>query len=147
MYRHIRNLSMRLLTFSKPRFRHTCFHFQGERGRRHPESVRYVTRRLAADQAIPSTSNELEPWQTGRDTVVHKGAARVKATKGRVLRQWPHKCVREGGRWRGGAKARGCTCFSVHHAACHPRYFTAPRTVLCMRGTRRPRGSMEGFQW
>lgn len=104
---------------------------------------RYVTRRLAVDQAIPSTSKELEPSRAGRDTVAHKGAARVKATKARVLRQWPHKCVREGGRCRG-AKARGCTCFSVHHAACHPRYFTALRTVLCIRGTSRPRGSIYG---
>ena len=58
-----------------------------------------------------------------------------------MLRQWSRKCVRVRV-WVGGGGARSkrreaCTCFSVHHAACHPRYFTALRTVLCIQGTRR----------
>ena len=31
----------------------------------------------------------------------------------------------------------GCTCLIVHHAACHPRCFTARRTMLCIHETRR----------
>ena len=57
------------------------------------------------------------------------------------LEEKSNRIAREG---EGGVKY-ACTCFTVHHALCHPRYFTALRTVLCIRETRLPRDLWRDF--